>query len=321
MSGDSGAVRTEVLADDLTMIDVEWGAPLALAVALLDGGTKRALVDPGPASVLPRLRRGLETLGLGIADINAVLLTHIHLDHAGTVGSLVRDNPRLEVFVHERGARHLVDPARLLASARRIYGERMDELWGEVLPVPAENVRVVTDGDHVQVGERHLEVAYTPGHASHHAAYFEPSTSTAFVGDVGGICIEGRPLVLPTTPPPDIDLGLWEESIAGIRAWRPSRLFLSHFGPTGETDAHLTTLLHTLRDWGERVRASLSDGREDAERARRFAEAVRAEVMEQLQDPEVIEAYLLAADPKDCWHGLARYWRKREDGHKAGRRS
>ena len=179
------------------------------------------LIDPGPTSSLENLIEAL-----GDQRPRALLLTHIHLDHAGASGSIVRRWPDLRVYVHEIGARHLADPAKLLASAARLYGDQMDRLWGDVLPVPQENLRPLRGGEEV-LGFR---VAYTPGHASHHVSYLHPPTGRAFVGDTAAVRIPPSDFVLPPTPPPDIDLELWEDSIDSILDWQPDSLGLTHFG-------------------------------------------------------------------------------------------
>src|SRR5947209_12843207 len=188
------------------------------------------LIDPGPASCLPALLDAL-----GDERPRALLLTHIHLDHAGATGSLVRRWPELEVYVHERGAPHLVDPQRLLESASRLYGDDMGRLWGEFLAVPQERLRVLRGGERL-LGDR-FEVAYTPGHASHHVSYLHGGV--AFVGDVGGVRITASSLTIPPTPPPDIDIEAWRVSLEVVRAWEPRRLAATHFGVTEDVDAQL----------------------------------------------------------------------------------
>ena len=201
------------------------------------------LVDPGPSSCLPTLLDAL-----GDERPRALLLTHIHLDHAGASGLLVERWPDLEVYVHERGAPHLIDPSRLLESARRLYGEDMDRLWGEMVAVPEPNVRVLHGGERVINGA--FEVACTPGHASHHVSYLHDGT--AFVGDVGGVRITADSLTIPPTPPPDIDVEAWHESIQRIRAWAPQRLAVTHFGAYEDVDAQLAEVSARLDDWAER---------------------------------------------------------------------
>ncbi len=220
------------------------------------------LIDPGPSSCLPAL------LGaLGERRPRALLLTHIHLDHAGASGSLVARWPELEVYVHSRGVPHLIDPSRLLASAERLYGEEMERLWGEVVPLPEANVRALDGGESILDGA--FEVAYTPGHASHHVSYLH--RGTAFVGDTGGVRIRPGSLVVPPTPPPDIDLEAWHASIELIRSWRPERLAFTHFGATSEVGVQLDELSRRLDDWAVRARDS-----DEAE----FIAAVEAEVTE-----------------------------------------
>src|SRR5205809_148832 len=176
------------------VLDTNWtGRPRSIAASLLLGDGQAALVDPGPASTLETLRGKLRGHGLGVADLDAVLLTHIHLDHAGAAGSLVRENPRLAVYVHRRGAPHMIDPSKLLASAARLWPDNLQQLFGEAQPVPAENLRILDGGEMLTLGSRKIEVAYTPGHASHHVSYFENMERVAFVGDAAGIRIEGHP--------------------------------------------------------------------------------------------------------------------------------
>jgi glyoxylase-like metal-dependent hydrolase (beta-lactamase superfamily II) len=260
-------------------IDVRHlGRERVIAAFLLDG----ALVDPGPASALDGL-----LAGLGDQRPERLLLTHIHLDHAGAAGTLVRRWPDLEVWVHERGARHLADPERLLASATRLYGEDMDRLWGEVLPVPRENLRALAGGE--TLGP--WRVADTPGHASHHVAYLHEPTGTAFCGDTAGVRVAASGPVLPPTPPPDIDLEAWPRSIDAIAAWSPARLAVTHFGAWDDPGPHLDELremLGRLAAWAretgdaaafaERVRAHVA-GRTDAATAAAYEQAMPAETL------------------------------------------
>ncbi len=253
------------------------------------------LIDPGPASTLPTL---LEELA-GHRP-RALLLTHIHLDHAGAAGSLVERFPQLEVYVHERGAPHLTDPARLLDSARRLYGEDMDRLWGEVLPVPEANLRVLAGGERVL---EVYEVEYTPGHASHHVTYLHRETGTAFVGDVGGVRITPQSPVVPPTPPPDIDIEAWHRSIDRVKAWAPRRLAFTHFGENEDVAGQFSELAERLDAWAERVRQQDLDA---------FITGVTAEI-EQAAEPGTLPAYVQAAPPDQLYLGLERYWRKRAE--------
>ena len=250
-----------------------------------------AIVDPGPESCSATLLEELED-----RPPPAILLTHIHLDHAGATGALVRQWPEIQVHVHEAGAPHLVDPSRLLASARRLYGDDMDRLWGEVLPVPEANVHALAGGESVQG----FRVAYTPGHASHHVCYLHEESGWAFVGDVAGVKIAGSDHVMAPTPPPDIDVEAWESSLRTVAAWHPTALGLTHFGAVEEVDGHLGRV-------GEALRRSADVARE------RDEVAFVAWVDEELAASAGADAptYRQAAPPEQLWAGLRRYWDKR----------
>ena len=299
-----------VLSHGLTWIDLEFlGRANAIATAVIQSPAGVALIDPGPTTCLQTLDRALQRQGLGLADVRQILLTHIHLDHAGATGTIVRDYPDVAVYVHERGAPHVADPTRLLDSATRLYGADMDRLWGEVAPVAQSNLVVLRGGERVEAGGRVLDVAYTPGHASHHVSYFDASSGVAFVGDTAGVCINGG-YVLPPTPPPDIDLEAWRTSAGTIEAWSPGTLFLTHFGPVGHVQPHLQSLLEHLEEMAGWVNTSLSEPGTDEERSRGFANRVRQRMARQMTEHQA-SAYKVAAPAEQLWFGLARYWRKR----------
>jgi glyoxylase-like metal-dependent hydrolase (beta-lactamase superfamily II) len=294
-------------------LDLDFlGRTGVIASALLDGPGGAVVVDPGPTTSLDGLRAALAAHGRTLEEVRALLLTHIHLDHAGATGSIVRINPRIEVFVHERGAAHVIDPGKLLQSAQRLYGEDMQRLWGEIAPVPAGNVRALRGGEVLSVAGRQVQVAYTPGHASHHVSYLDTATGMAFAGDVGGIRIGAPLLVIPPTPPPDIDLEAWDASLDLLRAWRPDRLFVTHFGSHDQPIDHLADLQVRLRATGAVVRSLLAGpAADDREREARFADWVRDSFRERLADEESVRRYEAAVPVAHCWQGLARYWRKR----------
>jgi len=299
-----------LLAPGLSWIDLRFLArPHAIATAVVSGGGTLALVDPGPATCLETLELGLQAQGLRLADVTHLLLTHIHLDHAGAAGTIVRQHPRVQVLVHEKGAPHLVEPAKLLASAARLYGDDMDRLWGEVAPVPADRLRVLAGGERIEAGGRRFEVAYTPGHASHHVSYFDPASGVALVGDTAGVCVDGG-YVLPPTPPPDIDLEVWRDSVARIEAWSPQTLFLTHFGPAPSVRPHLRTLLDHLEAHAAAVRRLLMGPGSDEEKQQRFTDDVVRELRRHMTETQVA-AYLAAAPPDLLWLGLVRYWKKK----------
>jgi glyoxylase-like metal-dependent hydrolase (beta-lactamase superfamily II) len=255
-------------------------------------------VDPGPESSLSTV---LEAIG--DEQPRAVLLTHIHLDHAAATGALVRRWPELEVYVHERGAPHLVDPSKLLASAERLYGDKLNYLWGEILPVPGENVRALRGGE-TALG---MEVAYTPGHASHHVCYFHGESGTAFVGDVAACRIPPSRLIVPPTPPPDIDVEVWEESLDTIAAWEPRRLALTHFGAVeDDVSNHIEAVRGKLREEAELAR-QMEKPEYDADNEDRIRRALAAEGIE----GDTVDELLQAVPTAYQWSGLDRYWRKK----------
>jgi glyoxylase-like metal-dependent hydrolase (beta-lactamase superfamily II) len=274
----------------MRVIDVKHlGRPHVIGCWEVDG----LLVDPGPQSSMDTL---LEALG--DEQPRALLLTHIHLDHAAATGALVRRWPQLEVYVHERGAPHLIDPAKLLASAERLYGDQMERLWGEIVPVPEANVRALSGGEDV-LGMR---VAYTPGHASHHVCYLHGDSGTAFVGDVAAVRIPPADLIVPPTPPPDIDIETWLDSIATVESWRPERLALTHFGQVDDPIEHLEAVRKRLREEADLARDLSAEDYE-----RRHRERVAAST-----DPETAAELIQCVPPEYQWRGLDRYWRKRE---------
>ena len=298
--------------NSMRTIDVDYlGRGQYIACCLLEGDAP-VIIDPGPSVSLGKLEAGLSGAGLTLDDLAGVLLTHIHLDHAGAVGTIVKRNPRIDVYVHERGAHHMIDPARLLSSAERLYGDQMDELWGDFLAVPADNVRAVSGGETLDFAGRRIEVAYTPGHASHHVSFLDLSTGTAFVGDTAGIRIAGNPFVLPVTPPPDIDLEIWETSLQKIEAWRPERLFVTHFGVAEGVEEHLRRFRRGLHDWARTVREGLASDRTDQECVEAFSASVMAELEERLPK-ETIPLYQLGGAPDMSWYGLSRYWKNKSE--------
>jgi glyoxylase-like metal-dependent hydrolase (beta-lactamase superfamily II) len=273
------------------------GAERVIAAYLVETEDGPAVFDCGPASCVERLREGLAALGLALGDIRHLLLSHIHLDHAGAAGTLVRESQGLQVHVSEIGAPHLVDPSRLEASARRLYGDAFDALWGELAPVPAANIRVVAG----RVAG--LEAFATPGHARHHVAYLAPD-GTLYAGDAAGVRIAPGRFVLPPCPPPEIDLEAWEQTIREIELRAPARLALVHFGVVADdVGEHLDRLRSTLARWGGWV----EDGMDEPT----FVAAARADVA--AHDPDEAAAYDRAAPYWHCYRGLERYWRKRAE--------
>jgi glyoxylase-like metal-dependent hydrolase (beta-lactamase superfamily II) len=271
------------------------GHERTIASYLLDSDDGPALFDCGPTTTLDTLKAGLAGQGLELADVRHLLLSHIHLDHAGAAGALVREHPSLQVHVSAVGAPHLVEPERLERSARRLYGDTFDALWGELVPVPRRNVHVA--GDRV-VG---LDCFPTPGHASHHVCYLDRD-GTLYAGDAAGVRIQPGRHVMPPTPPPEIDVELWQETIEEMERRDPERLALVHFGVADDPHRHLAALRLELYDWADFVRGGA--GEEE------FVDYVRTE----LRDAgERLEDYDAAIPLWQSYLGLRRWVEKNPD--------
>lgn len=295
----------------ITTLDDNWmGRPKSIGTALLESDGHRAIVDPGPGSTLDTLKKELRVQGASVSDVDAILLTHIHLDHAGATGALVRENPKLAVYVHKLGAPHMIDPSKLVASAARLWPDNLQQLFGEAVAVPAENLRILEGGETISLGSRKIEVAYTPGHASHHVSYFESIEGVAFVGDTAGIRIEGHSYIMPATPPPDIDLKIWEGSFAAILDRKPKRLFLTHFGFSENPVAHIAQFRERLRLWMEMTEKILQLAPSDEAAMESFMNEGRVEIGEHLP-PKDVEQYAATAGLNLSFLGLARHARKR----------
>lgn len=297
----------QVLAHQLRYADGQFrGTSGVIATAVVEGPSGFALIDPGPTTDLAALEADLASGGLRLDDVEAVLLTHIHLDHAGAAGTIVRRAPRCRVYVHERGARHLSAPEKLIASATQIYGDQMDVLWGEFAAVPEAKLQVLRGGESLTVCGHALDVAYTPGHAQHHVSFLHRGSGIAFVGDTGGCRTGDMQSVMPPTPPPDIDVPVWHQSIARILEWQPSALFLTHFGPVTAVVAHLAELLDRLEVMQGLARGLVADDTlTEEQREARFVEELRRVFRQQLNETELRRLELGVPFPM-CWGGLAR---------------
>lgn len=272
---------------------VHLGRNRVIASYLLETEDGPALFDCGPTTTLPSLRAGLAARGLALTDVRHLLLSHIHLDHAGAAGVLVREHPGLRVHVSTVGAPHLVDPSRLERSARRLYGEAFDTLWGELAPVPEANVEVV--GSRV-VG---LDCFPAPGHASHHVCYLD-ADGTLYAGDAAGVRVQPGRSVVPPTPPPEIDVEAWERTIDELERRGPERLALVHFGVADDPERHLAELRLTLLDWAESVLGGASEDE--------FVAYARQELESAGED---VAAYEQAMPLWQSYAGLARWAEKR----------
>ena len=286
-------------------LDLEFFRTGTIAAYLVESGGDLALIETGPDSTFPSLVAALARHGVKPSDVRTVLVTHIHLDHAGAAWRMAREGAT--VRVHPRGAAHLLDPSKLLASARRIYRERMDGLWGTLEPIPADRLEVTGDGQAIPVGKTAIHVLETPGHAVHHNAYLVEGV--AFTGDVGGVAIGGGP-VLPPTPPPDIDLAAWSRSIERLRAARPDALYPTHFGRVENPDEALDGLGRELSAWADFVRAGLAAGKDEAALVPEFEEWLEGRLVVAGVPAEGREAYRTALPFAMNVGGLVRYWQK-----------
>lgn len=255
------------------------------------------IVDPGPGSTVETLLEGLE------AEPRVLLLTHIHLDHAGASGILTRKFPELRVFVHEVGAPHVIDPSRLLKSAERLYGDEMEKLWGEVAPVPEDRITILTGGEEVEG----LDVHYAPGHARHHVLYHDRETGDAYTGDVAGVSVPPSDLVAAPTPPPEIEVEVWLESLQMLRSLEPERICMTHFGSNDDAEEQIAKVEVWLKDAAEE--SSHGDPERFATWLDERFDAEGGDVAERLRQ---------AMPPDQLWLGLERYWQKRREQEEAG---
>jgi glyoxylase-like metal-dependent hydrolase (beta-lactamase superfamily II) len=303
------------LDDRLHCIDLGFqGSSGVIAAYLLQSRDEYALIETGPGSTVPALLDALDALTVDPERITALLVTHIHLDHAGAAGTLLRRFPNAHLYAHDIGVPHLLDPSRLLASATRIYGDMMDTLWGETLPVPPGRVTALEDGDIVSVENHDLRAVYTPGHASHHVVFHEPTRALVFTGDVAAVRLPGFDFVRPPTPPPDIDLEVWRTSIEHVRELQPRTLALTHFGPFSDVERHLDDAERRLLEWAQVIEEALASGQDRVT----IVDTVRlhgdAELLRETNDADVLHRYELAAPYGMSVDGYLRSFRKRSAG-------
>ncbi|HEY3209706.1 MAG TPA: MBL fold metallo-hydrolase [Actinomycetota bacterium] len=302
--------ETYVAAPGITGVDTWMAGRAWVTSAYLLHGSQPALVETGPTTSVEAVTAGLNSLGLGPEDLAHIVVTHIHLDHAGGVGTLSHHFPRATIWVHERGAPHLAEPSKLVSSATRVYGEeRLRELFGPVEAVPAERLRAVSEGDRIDLADRSLEVLYTPGHASHHVALVDSLSGAVFTGDALGIHLPDVRVLRPATPPPDIDVELGVQSIERIHQRAESLLLFSHFGPVTEVDELCDIAARRLRKWADIVRDAL----EETDDLDRVTELLERKTADEFASAEVAdrERYEILSGMKVNASGLVRYWRKR----------
>lgn len=287
-------------------LDLRFGRPRTIAAYLVETSAGPVLVETGPESTYPRLKEALAEHGVSPADLQAVFVSHIHLDHAGAAWRLVADGAPV-VYVHPRGAPHLVDPSRLWESASRIYGDQMEKLWGRSGPVPQDRVRAVEDGEEVAVGASRFLALDTPGHAGHHHAWV--TDGVIFSGDVGGVRIGGGPVV-PPFPPPEIHLERWKASLDRLRGLGAAEIRPTHFGAYADVAAHLDDLEDRMFRWAERVLGWMREGLDEEAMIPRFEELVAGELRAAGLDEEALAEYEIADPAWMSVPGLVRYWRK-----------
>lgn len=291
---------------DLQFLDT----PGVVAAFVLPSADDAALIEVGPASTLDALLAGIARQGIARERIRHLLVTHIHLDHAGAAGRLLSLLPHATLYAHEAGVPHLIDPSRLVASAERIYGGLMGKLWGDIVPAPADRIVALRDGDRLHLAGRALDVLYTPGHASHHVAFHDVGDGSIFAGDVAGVRLQGCTYVRPPTPPPDLDLDLWNASLDRLAALAPAALYLTHFGRFEGSAAHIDELRTRLHGWDDLVLAGMRAGQDRAT----IADAMRRDgdgALLEVADAETVRRYDLASAYAMNVSGYERSLRKR----------
>ncbi len=294
---------------DVRMLDLGFcGMDEVIAAYLVVGPEGPVLIETGPGSTVPKLKQRLAEQGYRPSDVGHVLVTHIHLDHAGAAGWWTQQGAR--VYVHRVGAPHLIDPARLLKSATRIYGDMMDRLWGETLPARKELVTAVDDGDLLEVGGLRIEALDTPGHASHHHTY--QLGEVAFTGDVSGIRLPGQSFIALPTPPPDFDLEAWCESVDRIAERDFETIYPTHYGPVDDPGAHLAAVRQLVVETAEFVRQRMEKGLERDDIVREYMAWNRARASSHGVATDVLPRYESTNPSGMSVDGVLRYWHKRE---------
>jgi glyoxylase-like metal-dependent hydrolase (beta-lactamase superfamily II) len=296
---------------DLDFMDEEQ--VIASFLLLADDGSSAAIIETGPTTCLERLKAGLKDHGVSHEDVRQVFLTHIHLDHAGASGHLAEVLPNATFYVHEVGYPHLVDPSKLVKSATRIYGESMNELWGEARPVPEDRVVIMKESGEAEAAEGVLVAHDTPGHAYHHLAYLEPDSGALFAGDVAGIRLPGQSYVRPPTPPPEIDVEAWVRSIEHIREIAPASLWPTHFGSYEDVNRHLGELEQRLQDWLLFVEGRMDEGAEREEISEELKAKGDAEMLAEGADTGQSGQYDMAGNYPMLTDGLMRYVTRRRE--------
>ncbi len=294
---------------DIYLLDSQhMGNEGTVAVYLLPCEDGFALIETGPASCLNTLKVTLQHLGFDLAELKHILVTHIHLDHAGAAGALA-EATGAKVYVHANGAAHLHDPSKLMASASRIYGELMDSLWGKMTPIPRSRLEPLAGGETLRLSGLHIEVVDTPGHAYHHLAYLV-NGEALFTGDAAGIHFAGSPVIRPALPPPEVDLEAWQDSIEHMLALKPQRLLLTHFGEVQDAETHLRQVPERNQRWAESILEGLRAGESDEVLLERLKRLGDAELLANHTAKDIMRRHQLTSNYQMTVMGLKRYWQK-----------
>lgn len=279
-----------------------------VGVYVLSGIDGFALIETGPGSTLETVKQAIASLGLELKNLKAILVTHIHLDHAGAAGQLAQETGAT-LYVHERGAPHLVDPSKLLASAERIYGELMQPLWGTMTAAPKEKVVALAGGERLKIVGHDLEVIDTPGHASHHVSFLL-NGETMFTGDAAAIRFDGSSVIRPALPPPEVNLEIWQDSIEKMIAAKPKRLLLTHYGEVRDAEAHLREVVKRNQEWADLILEGLQKGEDARGLEHRLHDLSIKELSEMGASEEVIKRHRITSNDEMTVMGVTRYWQK-----------
>ena len=289
-------------------IDLQFFTDLAIAAFIIPSNEGPILIETGPYSTFPTLKKGIEAAGYSIEEIKHVLLSHIHFDHAGAAWALADHGA--SIYVHPIGQKHLHAPERLYDSARRIYGDAMEKLWGEMRPIPMEKLIVPQDKESISIGEHHFVAHYTPGHAKHHIAW--EFGKIIFAGDVAGCAIDNGP-VFPPCPPPDIDIEAWKKSIDLLKGLSPEALYLTHFGKIDTVETHLDQLNLMLDDWAHFIKTGMDEGKDIDQLTTAFTTYTEKQLIDQGLSESDISRYEAANPTFMSVAGLMRYWKKKAE--------
>ncbi len=313
--GGEPTTRIERFDDRIVAVDTFTGGMDKVTAGYFLPAPRPALVECGPSLSIEHVIAGLHELGLDPADLAYLVVSHVHLDHAGGAGDVAQAFPSATVVVSELGARHLHDPDKLNASARRVYGDLMDTVYGACTPIDRERLRAVSDGDTIDLGAgRHLELLHTPGHAKHHIGVWDSETGALFVGDSVGVKLPGMRQLRPATPPPDFHREAMETSIRRYQDRRPTRVYLAHYGPVDPPDLALTEGLERLRVWTDTAEAAYRQHDELDHVVETLATRLAHEVDPVPGDPHAEERVRLMSGLESNAAGMLRYFRRRDEG-------